>query len=114
MTVLITELEKLNDCNFCLEMYRINHSELTLSAVNKEDTSLRFNAHFAAVCYIKMPMGWTGNFEIGSDNEREELITRIGLPILGVSSAIKLYKSNQGEVLILGALLLIEPRGQEY
>jgi hypothetical protein len=106
----VTELEKLNDCNFLLKGYRINHSELTLSAVNKEDTSLRFNVHFADVSYIKMPIGWNGNFEIGSQSEREELITRIGLPILGVGSAIKLYKSNQGEVLILGALMLIEPR----
>ena len=114
MKLSITELEKLNGCNFHLERYSVNHSELTLSAVNPEDTSFRFNAHFADVSYIKMPIGWKGNFEIGSDNEREEIITRIGLPILGVSPAVKLYKSNQGEVLILGALMLIEPRDREY
>ena len=106
----IMELEKLNDCNFLLEAYRINHSELTLSVVNPEDVSIRFYAHFADVSYIKMPIGWKGNLVIASDDEREEIITRIGLPILGISSAIKLYESNQGEVLILGALMLIEPR----
>jgi hypothetical protein len=61
-----------------------------------------------------MPIGWNGIFEIGSESEREELITRLGLPMLGVSSAVKLYKSNEGEAVILGALMLIEPRGQEY
>ena len=111
MTMSITELEKLNNCNFLLEGYRINHSELILSVVNPEDTSLKFYAHFADVSYIKMPIGWKGNFVIASDEEREEIINRIGLPILGVGSAIKLYKSNQGEVLILAALMLIEPRG---
>jgi hypothetical protein len=114
MAVSIMEIKKLIDCNFCLKMYRINHSELTLSAVNREDTSLRFNVHFADVSCIKMPIGWNGNFEIGSESEREELITRLGLPMLGVSPAVKLYKSNEGEVLILGALMLIEPLGQEY
>lgn len=94
-------------------MYRINHSELIFTAVNSEDTSLRFNVHFADVSYIKMPVGWNG-IEIGSESEREELITRLGLPMLGVSSVVKLYKSNEGEAVILGALMLIEPRGQKY
>lgn len=42
MTMSIMELEELNDCNFLLEGYRINHSELTLSLVNQKIYQLGF------------------------------------------------------------------------
>jgi hypothetical protein len=58
-------------------------------------------------------MSWIGNFEVGSELEREALIEKTGLPIRGFSSAIKLYKANEGGIRILGALMLIEPANTE-
>ena len=46
---------------------------------------------------------------LGLDSEREEIMNRIGLPIRGFASAVKLFKSLHSEILILGALMLIEP-----
>jgi hypothetical protein len=109
----IEELEQLNGYRFLLKEYKENHCTLTLLAVNPKNTSMKYKVHFANVTYIQMPLGWIGGFEIGSDGEREEVIKKTGLSIRGFSSAEKLFKANQGQTLILGALMLIEPSNTE-
>lgn len=112
--MLIENLQGLKNYRFSLREYKINHSELVLSAVNPDNASFRFNIGFADVYYIQLPTSWIGSFEIGSDSEREEIMSRIGLPIRGIASAVKLFKSLQSEILILGALMLMEPTDTEY
>ncbi len=114
MAELIERLQNLNGYRFTLQRYKINHSELLLSAIRPDDTSFRFNIGFANVHYIQMPISWIGSFVIGSDSEREEIINRIGLHIGGFGSAVELFKSLQNEVLILGALMLIKSGNLEY
>ena len=109
MTELIRGLQSLKRYRFSIREYKLNHSELVLSAINPEDTSLRFTVRFADVYYIQLPTSWIGSFEIGSDSEREEIMSKIGSPKRGIASAVKLFKSLQSEILILGALMLMEP-----
>ena len=114
MTKLIESLQTLKNYRFSLQRYKINHSELELSAVNPNDTSLRFTIGFMDVYYIQLPISWIGSFKVGSDSEREAIIHKTGLSIGGFSSGVKLFKSLDGEVLILGALGLIKPRDSAY
>ena len=92
MAELVESLQKLNGYRFTLRGYKINHSEMLLSAINPEDTSIRFNIGFANVHYIRIPISWIGSFVIGSASEREEIINRIGLPIGGFGSEDKLFR----------------------
>lgn len=112
--MLIESLQRLKNYRFSLREYKINHSELVLSAINPDNVSFRFNIGFADVYYIQLPTSWIGSFEIGSDKEREEIIYKTSLPIGGFDSNIKLYKSLQGEVRILGVLMRVEPNASDY
>ena len=113
MTQLIESLRSLKTYRFTLRRYKINHSELALSAINPDATRLRYMVGFANVHYIQLPVSWVGSFVTGSDTETEEIINKAGLSISGSSSGFKLYKSLEGEVLILGALMLIKPGDSE-
>ncbi|HKY55598.1 MAG TPA: hypothetical protein VJM08_14880 [Anaerolineales bacterium] len=114
MTKLIESLQTLKNYRFTLQSYKLNHSELELSAINPDDPSLRFKIGFMAVYYFQLPISWIGSFKIGSDSEQEAIIRKTGLSLRESSSGVKLYKSLDGEVLILGALGLITPGDSAY
>ncbi len=108
MTIPISELEKLEGYSFSLQSYVVNHSTLTLYAASPDSPPVLFRLYFADVSYVQMPLGWKSPFQLGSDSEREGLIKKIGLPLRGISSGVYLYKSTDGTVMILGALMGIE------
>lgn len=109
MSKLFSELEKLHNYRFIFEEYKFNHSELVLSAVNTNDPSHRFRIGFGDVSYLQMPIGWTGSFTIGSEDELKSVINKLDFP---VSSTTKLYKANNGEIIILGTLMQIKQEGE--
>ena len=108
MTLPISELQKLDGYRFSLHNYVINHSTLTLQASNPDTQSSKLYLYFTDVHYIQMPTNWKSPFELGSNSEREEVAIKTGLPLKGLSSGVYLYKSKDGNVIILGALMGIE------
>ena len=108
MSVPFEELEKLKDYRFGLERFQTSLLNLTIFATSREKPHRKVYLQFVEVGYIKMPMDWLGGLELGSAQERAEIAALAGLPVGGLSSTTQLYKSRQGEVLILGSLMLIE------
>jgi len=108
MSVPFAELEKLKGYRFNLEGFQKSLLNLTVRATSVEKPYHTVYLQFVEVGYVQMPIHWTGDFELGSESERQETANRAGLPINGLSSSTKLYRAKQGDVLILGSLMVIE------
>ena len=108
MSVQFAELRKLNGYHFSLEKYQKSLSNLTIRATSLEEPHRSVYLQFVEVGYIRMPINWKGDFELGSDSQCQDIADKAGLPTGGLSSTTLLYSAQQGDVLILGSLMLIE------
>ena len=113
MSVHLAELRSLNGYHFSLEKYQRSLSNLTIRATSPEKPHRSVYLQFVEVGYIRMPMGWKGEFELGSDFQRQTIADVAGLPAKGLSATTQLYSAKKGEVLVLGSLMLIEEAKSE-